>query len=61
VVQKEEETEMQERNEERRAQYEEEVHPSRRWLHKFFVLVSIVAGIAAFSMGLGQFLGIVFQ
>jgi hypothetical protein len=58
---KEQETARQERNEELRAQYEEEVHPSRRWLHKFFVLVSVVSGIAAFSMGLGQFIGIAFQ
>jgi hypothetical protein len=58
---KEEEVAMQERNEELRAQYEEEVHPSRRLLHKFFVLVSIVAGVAAFSMSIGQILGLVFQ
>jgi hypothetical protein len=58
---KEQDTALQERNEELRAQYEEEVHPSRRWLHKFFVLVSTVSGIAAFSMCLGQLIGIAFQ
>jgi hypothetical protein len=58
---KEEEVAMNLRNQELRAQYEEEVHPTRKPLHKFFVLISIVAGIAAFSMCLGQFLGIIFQ
>jgi hypothetical protein len=44
-----------------RAQYEEEVSPSRRWLHKFIIMVSAGTAISVFNMGLGQFIGIVFQ
>jgi hypothetical protein len=39
----------------------EELHPSRRLLHKFFILVSIITGVAAFNMAIGQVIGIAFE
>ena len=45
----------------RRAEYEEEINPSRSAFHKFIVLVKMVAGIAALNMFIGQVIGIFFQ
>jgi hypothetical protein len=39
----------------------EVVSPSRQWPHKFIIVVSIATTISALNMGLGQFLGIVFE
>jgi hypothetical protein len=37
-----------------------EIHPRRKPLHAFFILVSIVTALSALNMGIGQFLGIAF-
>lgn len=52
-VQQEERTELQQ-------QLYNELHPRRKPLHVFFILVSIVAALSALNMGIGQFLGIAF-
>jgi hypothetical protein len=49
------------RQEDFRAQLQEEQYPTRRLIHRFFVLVSIITGLAAFFMGIGQLIGILFQ
>jgi len=59
--QKEEENALNQRRERVAAAQAEELHPSRRWPHKFFILVAVVTALAAFAMGLGQILGIAFQ
>lgn len=37
-----------------------ELHPRRKALHVFFIFVSIVTGLSALNMAIGQFLGIAF-
>lgn len=39
-------------------QLEDELHPKRKWLHRFFVLVSIISGCSAFLMAVGQIVGL---
>ena len=58
--QKEEENARQQRSAELQAQLEEEKNPKRRLLHRFFNLISFVAGASAFLMGVGQLVGMVF-
>jgi hypothetical protein len=52
---------MQQRSAQLQAQFEEETNPSRHMLHKFFILISIVAALSACNMAVGQFIGIIFQ
>ena len=47
-------------NEDLRQQLHDELHPKRRFLHHVFIVVSIIAGLSAFNMALGQFIGIAF-
>jgi len=37
-----------------------ELHPRRKLLHVFFILVSIVSALSALNMAIGQFLGVAF-
>jgi hypothetical protein len=57
----EEDIKSKEIQDERRSELEEEMHPSRRPIHKFFVLISAVTAIAAFCMLIGQFVGLQIQ
>lgn len=58
---REEQVKTEQRDELLQAQLDEEVNPSRSLLHKFFILISIIAAVSALNMAFGQFLGIVFQ
>jgi hypothetical protein len=49
-----------ERERELQQQLHDEINPKRRWLHHVFILVSIVAGLSALNMALGQFIGIAY-
>jgi len=51
----------QQRQEQLRARWREETNPSRRPLHKFFVLINVLTGLAALNMGVGQLIGIMVQ
>lgn len=46
---------------ERKAQYEEEISPTRRPFHKLMLFASCVAALSAFNMCAGQLVGIKFQ
>ena len=50
--------------EEKRTELQEqlynELHPRRKPLHVFFILISILTALSALNMGIGQFLGIAF-
>lgn len=49
------------RNEERKRKLHEDMNPSRRPLHRICVLISLLTGLAAFAMGVGQVVGLIFQ
>jgi hypothetical protein len=49
------------RSDKKRRQVEEEMNPSRRCLHKFFVFISLITGLAALAMAVGQIVGMIFQ
>jgi hypothetical protein len=43
------------------AQQDEDLAPSRSWIHRFMIMVSALAGLTAVGMVLGQALGFIFQ
>ena len=47
-------------NKDLQQQLHDELHPKRRCLHHIFITISIIAGLSAFNMALGQFIGIAF-
>ena len=49
------------RQESLRVRWLEDTNPSRRPLHRCFVLISTLTGISALNMGLGQLIGILVQ
>jgi thiosulfate reductase cytochrome b subunit len=49
------------RNLQTQAEDAEMRNPTRRPVHKFFVMIQILSAIAGLNMGIGQFVGIVFE
>ena len=47
--------------EKKRQELNEAIHPSRKPLHKFFLLISFITSCAALAMLIGQIVGLVFQ
>mmetsp|Transcript_39651 Transcript_39651/g.48279 ORF Transcript_39651/g.48279 Transcript_39651/m.48279 type:complete len:262 (+) Transcript_39651:160-945(+) len=42
-------------------QLQDELYPKRTFVHNWFIMVSILAGVSAFLMGVGQFIGLFYQ
>lgn len=59
--QQEDEAQQEREREKERLAIDAELHPKRRFLHKMFVFVSFIAGMSALNMGIGQFIGIVYE
>jgi hypothetical protein len=51
----------QEEEEKLRSELDEELHPSRKYLHQIFIFISKITALSALLMGLGQFVGIYFK
>jgi hypothetical protein len=51
----------QEDEEKLRSKLDEELHPKRKCLHKFFIFISIITTLSALFMSVGQFIGIYFE